>query len=122
MPTNTISKISSTDNGSGSHEEQDTLQFNGKGDRFHAGRAKWGKYKEKEAKRRSNKNREALNGDVTGGKDQFDFPDGGWVCADCQNYNFAGRAQCNRCKKRKGGQDMDGKPKHLQRSKTDKGD
>lgn len=26
----------------------------------------------------------------------FSFPDGGWVCSFCQNYNFYGRVKCNR--------------------------
>jgi len=29
------------------------------------------------------------------------FPGGGWVCSQCQNYNFNGRKKCNRCKKDK---------------------
>jgi len=29
----------------------------------------------------------------------FAFPDGGWVCSCCQNYNFSGRNKCNRCQK-----------------------
>lgn len=32
-------------------------------------------------------------------KEEFDFPDGGWVCSSCQNYNFFGRQKCNRCQK-----------------------
>lgn len=46
-------------------------------------------------------------------EDQFDFPDGGWVCNDCQNYNFYGRPKCNRCQKQKTRQDFNGKPRHL---------
>ena len=46
-------------------------------------------------------------------KENFDFPDGGWVCSQCQNYNFKGRVKCNRCHKSKSGCDQDGKPKHL---------
>ena len=52
-------------------------------------------------------------------KENFDFPDGGWVCSQCQNYNFKGRVKCNRCHKSKSGCDQDGKPKHLIRQ-TDK--
>lgn len=43
----------------------------------------------------------------------FDFPDGGWVCSGCQNYNFLGRQKCNRCHKQKTKLDLNGKPKHL---------
>ena len=32
-------------------------------------------------------------------KGTFEFPDGGWECSKCQNYNFKGRKECNRCKK-----------------------
>ena len=31
----------------------------------------------------------------------FSFPEGGWVCSTCQNYNFYGRHKCNRCQKLK---------------------
>ena len=41
------------------------------------------------------------------------FPDGGWECSACQNYNFKGRKECNRCKKVKTRLDSDGKPLHL---------
>eukprot|EP00350_Pseudokeronopsis_sp_OXSARD2_P001937 CAMPEP_0170551154 /NCGR_PEP_ID=MMETSP0211-20121228/9187_1 /TAXON_ID=311385 /ORGANISM="Pseudokeronopsis sp., Strain OXSARD2" /LENGTH=131 /DNA_ID=CAMNT_0010858151 /DNA_START=919 /DNA_END=1314 /DNA_ORIENTATION=+ len=47
------------------------------------------------------------------GSNQFNFPDGGWVCSQCQNYNFCGRVKCNRCNKVKTKQDFNGKPKHL---------
>jgi hypothetical protein len=43
----------------------------------------------------------------------FHFPDGGWECSTCQNYNFKGRMDCNRCKKLKSKNDTDGKPLHL---------
>lgn len=46
-------------------------------------------------------------------KENFAFPDGGWVCSQCQNYNFAGRVRCNRCTKQKAKTDFNGKPKHL---------
>ena len=48
-------------------------------------------------------------------KKTFAFPDGGWVCSFCQNYNFFGRVKCNRCDKEKSKDDMEGKPKHLLR-------
>ena len=48
-------------------------------------------------------------------KKGYAFPDGGWVCSKCQNYNFYGRVKCNRCKKEKDKEDSDGKPKHLLR-------
>lgn len=48
-------------------------------------------------------------------KSGFAFPDGGWVCSSCQNYNFSGRGKCNRCRKTKTRTDFNGKPKHLQR-------
>ena len=35
------------------------------------------------------------------------------MCCQCQNYNFQGRVKCNRCRKQKGTDDADGKPKHL---------
>lgn len=40
----------------------------------------------------SNMSQNALN-------QPFSFPDGGWVCSQCQNYNFSGRVKCNRCQK-----------------------
>lgn len=43
----------------------------------------------------------------------FSFPDGGWVCCQCQNYNFSGRVKCNRCQKQKTKLDYNGKPRHL---------
>jgi len=46
-------------------------------------------------------------------KKQFDFPEGGWECSKCQNYNFKGRKECYRCKKAKDSDDFDGKPKHM---------
>ena len=49
------------------------------------------------------------------GTNAFSFPDGGWVCSSCQNYNFCGRVKCNRCKKAKSKLDFDGKPQHLLR-------
>jgi hypothetical protein len=46
-------------------------------------------------------------------KAKFQFPEGGWVCSLCQNYNFCGRVKCNRCGKQKTKEDYVGKPKHL---------
>jgi hypothetical protein len=43
----------------------------------------------------------------------FSFPDGGWVCSFCQNYNFYGRVKCNRCSKAKNKDDWEGKPQHI---------
>jgi hypothetical protein len=43
----------------------------------------------------------------------FEFPDGGWECGKCQNYNFKGRKACYRCKKAKSGDDIEGKPEHM---------
>ena len=48
-------------------------------------------------------------------KKGFSFPDGGWVCSLCKNYNFCGRMQCNRCNKKKTKEDFIGKPHHLLR-------
>ncbi len=56
------------------------------------------------------------------GKSQFKFPDGGWVCLACQNYNFCGRVRCNRCGKVKTKDDPVGKPKHLLRKENDEND
>lgn len=43
----------------------------------------------------------------------FKFPDGGWECSKCQNYNFKGRKECHRCKKPKASDDCEGMPQHL---------
>jgi len=45
-------------------------------------------------------------------KKQFTFPEGGWECSHCQNYNFKGKEKCNRCKKDKDTNDIDAKPEH----------
>lgn len=50
----------------------------------------------------------------------FDFPEGGWECSKCQNYNFKGREACYRCKKDKNGEDCEGKPKHMNVAKLAK--
>ena len=46
-------------------------------------------------------------------KNRFDFPEGGWECSKCQNYNFKGRDSCYRCKKIKCEKDSDGRPTHM---------
>lgn len=46
-------------------------------------------------------------------QNNFDFPDGGWECSKCQNYNFKGRKNCHRCKKIKCDNDIEGKPEHM---------
>jgi hypothetical protein len=43
----------------------------------------------------------------------FEFPEGGWECSKCQNYNFKGRKACFRCKKQKSDDDNEGKPEHM---------
>ena len=48
----------------------------------------------------------------------FKFPDGGWECSKCQNYNFKGRKECHRCKKAKASDDCEGMPQHLTMSPT----
>lgn len=48
----------------------------------------------------------------------FKFPDGGWECSKCQNYNFKGRKECHRCKKSKAEDDCEGMPQHLTMSPT----
>lgn len=55
-------------------------------------------------------------------KPQFKFPDGGWVCLACKNYNFCGRVKCNRCGKNKTKDDPVGKPKHLLKRENDEND
>jgi hypothetical protein len=30
---------------------------------------------------------------------EYKFPEGGWECSRCHNYNFKGRKECRRCKK-----------------------
>tara|TARA_B100000780_G_scaffold260029_1_gene211450 strand:- start:272 stop:673 length:402 start_codon:yes stop_codon:yes gene_type:complete len=47
---------------------------------------------------------------------EFKFPDGGWECSKCQNYNFKGRKECHRCKKAKDTEDCEGMPTHLSMS------
>jgi len=43
----------------------------------------------------------------------YDFPEGGWECSTCSNYNFKGRKCCYRCKKDFSQNDIIGKPKHM---------
>lgn len=50
----------------------------------------------------------------------FKFPEGGWECSKCQNYNFKGRKECHRCKKCKSDDDSEGMPSHMQQSAIDK--
>ena len=50
----------------------------------------------------------------------FAFPDGGWECSKCQNYNFKGRKQCHRCKKPKTVKDTIGRPEHMFRADEEK--
>ena len=51
---------------------------------------------------------------------KYEFPDGGWECSMCNNYNFKGRRMCFRCKKVKSVNDVEGKPKHMKESKQKK--
>lgn len=50
----------------------------------------------------------------------FKFPEGGWECSKCQNYNFKGRKECHRCKKVKNEEDSEGMPAHMQQSAQEK--
>lgn len=50
----------------------------------------------------------------------FDFPDGGWECSKCQNYNFKGRKECHRCKKPKTVKDTTGRPEHMFKPEQEK--
>ena len=43
----------------------------------------------------------------------FQFPEGGWECQNCFNYNFKGRTKCRRCYKERDALDLEGKPYHL---------
>ena len=54
------------------------------------------------------------------GSNNFEFPDGGWECSKCQNYNFKGRKQCHRCKKPKTVKDITGRPEHMFRPEDEK--
>jgi len=52
--------------------------------------------------------------------EEFAFPDGGWECGMCNNYNFKGRAKCFRCKKVRDLKDYEGKPKHIRQMENKK--
>ena len=52
--------------------------------------------------------------------EEFAFPDGGWECSMCNNYNFKGRAKCFRCKKVRDQKDNEGKPKHIRQMENKK--
>tara|TARA_B110000285_G_scaffold221959_1_gene275554 strand:+ start:331 stop:630 length:300 start_codon:yes stop_codon:yes gene_type:complete len=52
--------------------------------------------------------------------EEFAFPDGGWECCMCNNYNFKGRAKCFRCKKVRDEKDTSGKPKHIRQMENKK--
>ena len=88
---------------------------NKKEDSFHIGSLKWAKYKKKEKGQKTTQIVSEFKGYPIDKreKENFAFPDGGWVCSQCQNYNFAGRVRCNRCTKQKTKSDFNGKPKHL---------
>jgi len=63
---------------------------------------------------------ELISNDNTKNTLLFDFPEGGWECSKCQNYNFKGRDNCYRCKKDKTDEDYEGKPKHMSQAKLTK--
>lgn len=48
-----------------------------------------------------------------GNKWGFQFPDKGWSCGNCSNYNFPQRETCKRCDKERSEDDIVGKPEHL---------
>ena len=80
----------------------------------HAGAQTWGKFKKRMEKTKKKKGDDCKQStcdkqDI----DSFNFPDGGWECFTCKNYNFSGRQKCNRCNKVKSKTDYNGKPKHL---------
>jgi hypothetical protein len=49
---------------------------------------------------------------------EFTFPDGGWECSMCNNYNFQLRQNCFRCKKERDETDFAGKPKHIRKAEN----
>ena len=113
------------DSQSESHSATQNGSSDPKEEKYHAGRLKWGKYKKAEQEQKEkdangfkqgspekSQSKKPSNGNS---QDNFDFPDGGWVCSQCQNYNFQGRQKCNRCNKSKTCKDVDGKPRHLLR-------
>lgn len=66
------------------------------------------------------KDKKSKEDDSMDKKNLFNFPDGGWECNKCQNYNFKGRKECYRCKKAKDEQDVEGKPEHMSMPKKSK--
>ena len=50
----------------------------------------------------------------------FAFPDGGWECSACCNYNFKGRKRCHRCTKTKNESEKAGKPEHMSLSEQER--
>ena len=53
-------------------------------------------------------------------KIEFKFPEGGWECSKCQNYNFKGKKKCHRCKKVKSALDSHGMPAHMRLTAIEK--
>jgi hypothetical protein len=51
---------------------------------------------------------------------EFAFPDGGWECSACCNYNFKGRKRCHRCTKAKNETEKVGKPVHMSLSEQER--
>lgn len=56
----------------------------------------------------------------TKNKKTYEFPDGGWECSKCHNYNFKGRNECHRCRKPKTIRDQSTKPNHMFQSEQEK--
>ena len=52
--------------------------------------------------------------------ESYVFPEGGWVCSKCDNYNFKNKKICHRCKKAKSSEDVDGKPEHMSAAASEK--
>ena len=67
----------------------------------------------RETSSNSNKENSNIEKHFEAKNDNYNFPDGGWVCCFCQNYNFYGRVKCNRCTKGKSQDDCEGKPHHI---------
>lgn len=51
---------------------------------------------------------------------EFAFPDGGWECSACCNYNFKGRKRCHRCTKTRIESEKAGKPEHMSLSEQER--
>lgn len=51
---------------------------------------------------------------------EFAFPDGGWECSSCCNYNFKGRKRCHRCNKTMNETDKVAKPEHMSLSEQER--